>query len=70
MLALPAVVLIVLIVLWGCSSLPPAPQRERIILTTSSSTQYYSVRGTTTGAIFDDIERNGLFDHKAAAPLA
>jgi len=65
MLPLPAVVLIVLIVLWGCSSLPPAPQRERIILTTSRSTQYYSVRGVTTDAIFDDIERNGLFDHNA-----
>ena len=30
-----------------------------------SSTQYYSVRGTTPGAIFDDIDRNGLFDNKA-----
>lgn len=35
------------------------------MLKISSSTQYYSVRGTTTGAIFDDIERNGLFDNQA-----
>src|SRR3989475_6439740 len=35
------------------------------MLKTSSSTRYYSVRGTTTGAIFDDIEKNGLFDTKA-----
>jgi len=58
-----------IIVLWGCAGLPPtlqpAPQREWVTLKTSSSTQYYSVRGTTTGAIFDEIERNGLFDDKA-----
>ena len=35
------------------------------MLKTSSSIQYYSVRGTTTSVIFDDIERNGLFDSKA-----
>jgi predicted secreted Zn-dependent protease len=35
------------------------------MLKTSSSIQYYSVRGTTTGVIFHDIERNGLFDSKA-----
>jgi predicted secreted Zn-dependent protease len=34
------------------------------MLKTSSSIQYYSVRGTTTGVIFDGIERNGLFDSK------
>lgn len=55
----------VLIVLWGCAGLPPTPQREWVILKISSSTQYYSVRGTTTGAIFDHIERNGLFDNQA-----
>ncbi len=55
----------VLIVLWGCAGLPPTPQREWVMLKTSSSTQYYWVRGTTTGAIFDDIERNGLFDVNA-----
>ena len=35
------------------------------MLKTSSSTQYYSVRGTTGGAIFDAIDRNGLFDNEA-----
>lgn len=54
----------VLIVFWGCAGLPPTPQRDRVMLKTSSSTQYYSVRGTTTSVIFDDIERNGLFDTK------
>ena len=64
-----------LIVLWGCAGLsptpqrestglPPTPQREWVILKVSSSTQYYAVRGTTAGAIFDAIERNGLFDNK------
>ena len=55
----------VLIVIWGCAGLPPIPQRDWVMLKTSRSTQYYSVRGTTTSAIFDDIERNGLFDTKA-----
>lgn len=56
---------LVLIALWGCASLSPTPQREWVMLKISSSTQYYPVRGTTTGAIFDNIERNGLFDSKA-----
>ena len=55
----------VLIALWGCAGLPPTPQRDRVMLKTSTSTQYYSVRGTTTSVIFDDIERNGLLDPKA-----
>jgi predicted secreted Zn-dependent protease len=54
----------VLIALWGCAGLPPTPQREWVMIKTSSSVQYYSVRGTTTGVIFDDIKRNGLFDNK------
>jgi predicted secreted Zn-dependent protease len=55
------------IALWGCAGVAPtpAPQRERVMLKTSSSTRYYPVRGTTTLAIFDDIDRNGLFDSKA-----
>jgi len=55
----------VLIVFWGCAGLPPTTQRDGVMLKTSSATQYYSVRGTTTSVIFDDIERNGLFDTKA-----
>lgn len=54
-----------LIVLWGCASgLPPTQHRELVTLKASSSTKYYSVRGATPGAIFDDIKRNGLFDSK------
>jgi len=34
------------------------------MIKTSSSVQYYSVRGTTADAIFDDMKRNGLFDNK------
>lgn len=56
---------VVLIVSWGCAGLAPTPPRDWVILKTSSSTQYYSVRGTTAGAIFDDIDRNGLFDSQA-----
>jgi predicted secreted Zn-dependent protease len=56
---------VVLIVLSGCAGLPPTQQRELILLKTSRSTEYYSVRGTATGPIFDDIEKNGLFDAKA-----
>jgi predicted secreted Zn-dependent protease len=51
---------LLLVALSGCASLLPAPRREWVILKTSTSTQYYSVRGTATGALFDDIERNGL----------
>jgi predicted secreted Zn-dependent protease len=54
----------VLIALWGCAGLPPTPQREWVMIKTSSSVQYYSVRGTTADAIFDDIKGNGLFDNK------
>jgi predicted secreted Zn-dependent protease len=55
----------VLIVVWGCAGLPPASQREKVLLKTSHSIRYYSVRGMTAGAIFDDIDKNGLFDHEA-----
>ena len=43
----------------------PTPLQERVTLTVRSSTRHYSVRGTTPGAIFDSIDRNGLFDNKA-----
>ena len=63
-LALP---IFAILALWGCAGVAPAPtpQRERVTLKTSSSTRYYPVRGTTTLAIFDDIDRNGLFDSRA-----
>jgi len=56
-----------ILALWGCAGVAPTPtpQRERVTLKTSSSTRYYPVRGTTTLAIFDDIDRSGLFDSKA-----
>lgn len=57
--------LVALILLSGCAGLAPTPQRERVMLRTTNSTRYYAVRGTTTAAIFDDIDRNGLFDGKA-----
>src|SRR4030095_1316152 len=51
---------------WGCAGVAPTPtpQRERVSLKTSSLIRDYPVRGTTTLAIFDDIDRNGLFDSK------
>src|SRR5262245_45016865 len=58
-LALPV---FVLIVLQGCANVTPTPQRERVVLKTSTATRYYPVRGLTTTAIFDDIDKNGLFD--------
>ena len=56
-----------ILALWGCAGVAPTPtpQRERVSLKTSSSTRYYTVRGTTTLAIFDDIDKNGLFDSRA-----
>ena len=60
-----SLLLLVLVAFWGCASRPPTPPREWVVLKTSSSTQYYSVRGTTASAIFDAIDRNGLFDNEA-----
>ena len=56
LLALPLVVA-------GCAGLQPAA-REWVKLRTSTSTQYYMVRGNTTRAIFDAIDSNGLSDGK------
>jgi len=52
----------VLIVLQRCASSTLPPQIERVVLKTSNVTRYYPVRGLTTTAIFDDIDKNGLFD--------
>ena len=65
-LALPV---FVLIVLQGCASVAPTPQRERVVLKTSTATRYYPVRGLTTTAIFDDIDKNGLFDNMGRRAL-
>ena len=59
------VFLVALTVLWGCASRAPAPQRERVVLKTSSFTRYYAIQGLTTRAIFAEIEKNGLIDSKA-----
>jgi len=53
---------LLLLVLWGCASLLPAPPQQRVVLKTSISTRHYPVRGMTTAAIFDHIDRNGLFE--------
>ena len=65
-LALPV---FVLIVLQGCASVTSTPQRERVVLKTSTATRYYPVRGLTTTAIFDDIDKNGLFDNMGRRAL-
>ena len=51
-------------------ALPPPPLA--VTLTTTKATTYYSVRGTTTSTIFEEIEANGLVevDGKRAMGLA
>jgi predicted secreted Zn-dependent protease len=46
----------------ACSSPPPAPSQQPVVVETSVSTTYYSVRGTTTAAIFMAIDGNGLVE--------
>jgi predicted secreted Zn-dependent protease len=46
----------------ACSSQPPAPPRQPVMVETSVSTRYYSVRGTTTPTIFAAIDANGLVE--------
>src|SRR5262245_65321272 len=58
-----ALAVFVLIVLQGCASVTLTPQRERVVLKTSTATRYYPVRALTATAIFDDIDKNGLFDN-------
>jgi predicted secreted Zn-dependent protease len=48
--------------LTACSSPPPAPPQQPAAVETSVSTTYYSVRGTTTAAIFAAIDANGLVE--------
>jgi predicted secreted Zn-dependent protease len=48
--------------LTACASPPPAPPRQPVLVETSVSTRYYSVRGTTTPAIFSAIDTNGLVE--------
>jgi len=57
--------LVVLIVLSGCAGRSSGPERERVTLKTTSATRYYAIRGTTTTAIFDEIDHNGLLDTKS-----
>ena len=42
----------------GCSA--PVSPPPSVVVKTSTSTQYYLVRGTTAAVIFDEIEKNGL----------
>jgi predicted secreted Zn-dependent protease len=46
----------------GCSSPPPAPPRQPVVVETSVSTRHYPVRGTTTAAIFAAIDASGLVE--------
>ena len=48
--------------LTACSGPPPAPPRQPVVVETSVSTSYYSVRGTTTPAIFAAIDASGLVE--------
>jgi len=48
--------------LTACASPPPSPPRQPVAIETSVSTRYYSVRGTTTPAIFAAIDANGLVE--------
>jgi predicted secreted Zn-dependent protease len=48
--------------LTACSSPPPAPPRQPVVVETSVSTRYYPVRGTTTPTIFAAIDANGLVE--------
>src|SRR5262245_37549850 len=48
--------------LTACSSPPPAPSQQPVVVETSVSTTYYTVRGTTTAAIFTAIDANGLVE--------
>jgi len=57
-----AVALLAGLGLTACSSPPPAPSQQPVVVDTSVSTTYYSVRGTTTAAIFTAIDGNGLVE--------
>ena len=48
--------------LTACSSQAPDPPRQPVVVETSVSTHYYSVRGTTTPTIFAAIDANGLME--------
>ena len=51
---------------------PALPPPLAVTLTTTKATTHYSVRGTTTSTIFEEIEANGLveIDGKRAMGLA
>jgi len=57
-----AILIVGLLVLSGCATVVPTPQRERVVLKTTNATRYYPVRAMSTTAIFDEIDKNGLFD--------
>ena len=57
-----AIAIVGLLMVSGCATVVPTPQRERVVLKTTNATRYYPIRGTSTTAIFDEIDKNGLFD--------
>ena len=44
----------------GCSG--PAPKPPPVVVKTSTSTEYYPVRGMSAAAIFEEIDKNGLLE--------
>jgi len=60
------------LIMLGCASMLPPPPKPIVTLTTAHATTYYSVRGTTTSKIFEEIDAQGLRDQdgERAAGLA
>jgi len=60
------------LIMSGCASMLPPPPKPIVTLTTAHATTYYSVRGTTTSKIFEEIDAQGLRDQdgERAAGLA
>ena len=81
--ALIPLLLLSSLVISGCASMlphppqptvTPAPPQPTVTLTTTRATTYYSVHGTTTSKIFEDIKARGLNEqdgkHAAGLPSA
>jgi len=67
--ALIPLLLLSSLIISGCASMlphppqptvTPAPPQPTVTLTTTRATTYYSVHGTTTSKIFEDIKAHGL----------
>jgi hypothetical protein len=58
--ALIPLLLLSSLIISGCASMLPHPPQPTVTLTTTRATTYYSVHGTTTSKIFEDIKAHGL----------